>query len=99
MNWEKRQEIMDIANKATYLLGLHISTNTKEIVAETEEGEDYIVEIEEIQFPKTDSKTRNKYIQDYFTEQLNELNMQFVKLEKSCFDNQIYYHLCYEEVI
>ena len=101
MTFEKQNEIMGITNDACYLLGMHIETNFKNIVAETEQGEDYITEAAIITFPRTNRASRNQAIQDYFIEKMGncDLQMEFCKLEKHCFNNQIYYDLCFEEVI
>lgn len=95
MSWEKQNKIIDIANNATYLLGLHIETHFKKIVAENDDG-DYIVEVADIIVPNVNT-TRNMFIQEYFTKEMDKLNMEFVKLEKTCFSDEIYYHLCYTE--
>jgi len=54
-----------------------------------------------ITFPRTNRASRNQAIQDYFIEKMGncDLQMEFCKLEKHCFNNQIYYDLCFEEVI
>ena len=97
MSFEKQTEIIDLANDACYLLGMHINTNFKHIVLETEKGKDYIVEVAVITFPKTNKTARNKAIQEYFIEKMTAQNMEFCKLEKHCFINEIYYDLCFKE--